>query len=67
MFEITLSPGLNAIGVNADFDDIQIDFHDAAFAPDLFDQKCEPGLQPLAGIGTLRPQEDVLGGLLAHG
>lgn len=65
--EILPGGRLGAIDARAPFDGVQIDLHDPRLAPDHFDQDGEIGLQPFAHIGPARPQEDILGGLLADG
>ena len=44
MAEIALRPGVDPIGRDTGLGDVEIDFHDAALAPDILDQDSEPGL-----------------------
>ena len=48
-------------------DYIQIDLHDTPFAPGKFDKECEINLQSFTKPGPLRPEEDILRGLLRNG
>ena len=67
---VAVRPCLGSIGADACFCDVQIDFHDAAFAPDGFDQKCEIHFRHFAevtGPATALPEKYIFGGLLADG
>src|ERR1700756_3228858 len=65
MAEIALCTSIDAIGADARFRDVEIHFHDAALAPEVFDQEREIRLERLAHIAAALDQEDVLRGLLA--
>src|SRR5690606_17433622 len=65
--EVVLSGGLRAVDPRPHLDGVQIDLHDPRLAPGGLDEDGEIGLQALADVGALRPEEDVLGGLLADG
>ena len=55
MAEIPLGPGLCAIGANAGFRDIEINFHNPVLAPHRFDPEGEPRLQTFAKISAILP------------
>jgi len=65
MVEIALRAGVDAVSPDPGFGDVEIDFHDAALAPQILDQHREPGFEPLPNIAATLPEEGVLGGLLA--
>ena len=65
MAEIALSTGIDAVSANPGFGDVEIDFHNPAFAPDIFDQQREPGFKPFAEKTAPLPEERIFGGLLA--
>ncbi len=67
MAEVTLRPGLCAIGADPGFRHVEIDLHDPPLAPHGFDPEGEPRLQPLAEKPAALPQEHVFGGLLTDG
>src|SRR5260221_410545 len=65
--EIALRRGVRAIGADAGFGVVQIDFHDPPLAPDMLNQEGEPGLDTLPRIAAAVPQEGRLRRLLADG
>src|SRR4051794_4127892 len=65
MAEIAHRPGIDAIGADAGFGDVEIDLHDPFLGPHRLDQDSEPGFQALSEIAAILPEEGVLGGLLA--
>ena len=65
MPKISLCASIGAIGANARFRDVQIDFHNPALAPDIFDQHRKPRFKALADIAAALPQKRVFRGLLA--
>ena len=67
LVEMILSHGIDTIDTRSHLDTVEIDLHDALLAPHHFDEKGEIHLKSLAGPGTARPEENVLGGLLTDG
>src|SRR5690606_26773792 len=65
VLEVALAASFDAVSPPSRLGDVEIDFHDPAFAPALLDQQREPGFETLAEVAAALPQEDVLRGLLA--
>lgn len=59
--------GFCAIDSRSHFGNVQIDFQDSLFAPDLLDQDGEVRLDAFSQPGPGTPGEAVLGSLLADG
>jgi hypothetical protein len=67
LVEMIFCHGIDTIDTRSHLDTVEIDLHDALLAPHHFDEKGEIHLKSLAGPGTARPEEYVLGGLLTDG
>ena len=65
--EMPLSYSINTIDAIAHLNAVEIDFHDALFAPYQFDKYGEIDLEALTYPRATRPQEHVLGRLLRYG
>ena len=65
--EVETRHGISAVNPAPHLDGIEINFHDALFAPDFLNQESEISLQAFSQPGTLLPQEHVAGRLLADG
>jgi len=63
--EKALRGDLGAVGAVAEFGDVQVDLQDAPLRQARLDQHRKIRLQPLAKIAAARPQEHILGNLLA--
>ena len=65
MVEIVLAGSLAAIDAGAELYDVEVDLHDAAFAPEQFNQDHIVGLNQFAEKDAAVGKETVFGGLLA--
>ena len=63
----TSEASFDTVNSFAGLDHIQVNLHDPLFAPDEFDQCGEIDLKPFPEPRPLRPEKNILGGLLGDG